>query len=124
MEHQMDYKVVTLETLNGGAVKDLFDVALDKLLENIGDENTKADASREIRIVVSVKPDKQRATAVSKVAVTTKLAPVNPHESFVVLSSDGSRVMAYTTDPKQNELGLGEADGKVTPFPAAAGGGK
>jgi hypothetical protein len=119
----MDYKVVTLDSLNSGAVRDLFDAAWERLLENIGDENTKGDTTREIKISIKVKPSKDRANAVTTVAVTDKLAPLNPHESFVVLSSDGVRVKAYTTDPKQEALPL-EGGGNVTQFPAAAGGGK
>lgn len=119
----MDYQEVTLDSLNSGAVKDLFDAAWSRLLENIGDENTKPDATREVRVVIKVKPDKKRESAVTTVAVSDKLAPINPHESFILLSSDGKGVTAYTTDPRQQSLPL-EGGGNVKEFPAAVGGGK
>ena len=121
----MDYQEVTIESLNSGAMKDLFEAAWKRLLENIGDSNTKADAVREVRVVVKVKPDKKRESAVTTVAVTDKLTPINPHESFILLSSDGTKVSAYTTDPNQQSLALeGGAENNVRQFPAAAGGGK
>jgi len=119
----VDYQEVTIDSLNSGAVKELFEEAWGRLLENVGDENTKPDAVREVRITIRVKPDKKRATAVTTVAVGDKLTPINPHESFILLSSDGDRVKAYTTDPKQGALPL-EGGGNVSEFPAVAGGGK
>lgn len=118
----MDYKEVTLDTLNMGAARDLFESAWERLLENIGDENTKAGAVRSISITVKVKPNEDRSNAATTVAVTERLAPLNPHSHFVVLSTNGRNVQAFTTDPKQQDLGL-EADGleKITQFPAAAG---
>lgn len=104
----MDYKEVSLDTLNSGAVIELFNEEWEKLLENIADENVSADTMRELRIVIKVKPDKNRQTAKTTVEATTKLAPVKPHESFVLLSGDGGRVNAYVSDPKQQELeGIG-----------------
>jgi len=100
----MDYKKVSLDTLNSGAVIDLFNEEWEKLLENIADENTKSDGQREVRIVIKVKPDKNRQSAKTTVEATTKLAPVKPHESFVLLSGEGGKVNAYVSDPRQQEL--------------------
>lgn len=118
----MDYHEVTLDTLNMGAARELFEAAWVRLLENIGDENTKAEAVRSISITVKVKPSKNRDNASTTVAVTEKLAPLCPHEHFVVLSTDGRRVQAFTTDPKQQSLGLEDEGLNVTPFAATAAG--
>lgn len=113
----MDYRQVTLDTLNSGAVIDLFNEEWDKLLENIADENVKPEGTRELRIVIKVKPDKNRQSAKTTVEATTKLAPVKPHESFVLLSGEGGRVNAFVSDPKQQELeGF---DGKVVEMKGA-----
>ncbi|AFG37649.1 hypothetical protein [Spirochaeta africana] len=95
----MDQREVTLQTINNGAILDLFSEELDALLENIADDNTDAEKARSITIKVTVKPTKDRAMAETKVEVNSKLAPLKPHESFVLLSSDGRRVKAYTADP-------------------------
>jgi len=119
----MDYQAVTLGTLNMGAALELFEAAWERLLDNVGDENTKATAVRSVQITVRVKPNEERNSAVTTVAVTDRLAPLSPHEHFVILGSNGHGVQAYTTDPKQQVLGL-ETPGleNVTQFPAAAGG--
>ena len=44
---------VALQTLNGGAVIDLFNAEYEKLLANVNDENTKPEAARSIKIDTS-----------------------------------------------------------------------
>lgn len=100
----MDYQKVDLSTINAGAVLELFEVEWKKLLQNIQDPNTKPDASRELKIRIIVKPDKNRSSAQTKISVTSKLENIQPHESFIVLSTDGNDVTAYTTNPKQQEI--------------------
>jgi len=115
----MDYHEVTLDSLNMGAARELFEAAWDRLLDNISDDNTKAEAVRSIAITVKVKPNKNRENASTTVSVTEKLAPLNPHEHFVVLSTDGKRLHAYTADINQPTLGL-EVAGNITPIAAGA----
>lgn len=103
MDH-MDYRIVTLQTLNAGAVLDLFDAEWEKMLENVQDPNTKPDGVRKVKIEVVIKPDKDRNHATTKVSVTSKLEPIQPNESFIVLGGSDGRLTAYTTDPKQQDL--------------------
>lgn len=116
----MDYKEITLDTLNMGAARELFDAAWKRLLDNIADENTKATAVRSISITIKVKPSETRETANTTVGVKESLAPLNPHEHFVYFSTDGRNLHAYTTDPKAPMLDF-EGD-NVSQFPAIAGG--
>jgi hypothetical protein len=121
----VESKIVTLDTINGGAVVDLFEEELTKLLKNIADDNTDAGKVRSISIKLSVKPSSDRSKADTKVEVTSRLAPLKPHESFIVLSSDGKSIQAFTTAPvKQQEL-PGVSD-NVREFPGqqASGGAK
>lgn len=111
----MRYKLVNLETLNSGAVLELFQAEWEKLLENIADPNVKPDAMREIIIKVKVKPTKDRSSANTSVEVKSKLASIMPHESVIVFSNeDGEKVQAYTSDPKQMEFGL--VDDSIVPI--------
>jgi len=105
----MDYQEVDLKTINSGAAFDLFEEQLRKVLENIADPNTPPEAVREIRLVVKIKPTEDRAKAATTVQATAKLAATKPHDSFVILGTDGQRIHAYTTNPKQNVLDLDEA---------------
>jgi hypothetical protein len=114
----LDYQGVNLETLNSGAILDLFDVEWQKLLDNIQDPNTKPDVGRKITIEVSVKPAKDRRNASTSVSVTAKLAHTVPHEASIVIGTEDGKVQAYTFDPKQQSLGF--EDEKVSPFPKNA----
>lgn len=102
----MDYQQVSLDTLNNGAARELFEEAWQRLMDNVADENTLATAARSITISIKVKPNKTRDNASTIVSVIEKLAPLNPHEHFVIMSSDGHSLQAYTADPRQAELGL------------------
>jgi hypothetical protein len=114
------YDGVTLETLNSGAVTDLFEDAWQKLLGNIQDPNTRPDAVRKVKIEIAVKPAKDRRNASTSVSVTQTLAPVMPHEASIVIGIEDGTVRAFTFDPKQQALGLEDEDEKVRPFPKEA----
>jgi len=116
-------RVVTLETINGGAVLDLFTEEFEKLIDNVADGNTEPDKVRSITIKVSVKPSKNREMAATKVEVTSRLAPLKPNEATIVFSSDGTKVEAFTTAQGKQQA-LPGMDQNVRPFPAAAGEGK
>ena len=118
----MDYKGIDLNTLNQGAVLDLFAVEWQKLLDNINDLNTKPDAVRKVKIEIAVKPAKDRRNATSSVSVTTNLAAIMPHEASIVIGVEDGKVMAYTFDPRQQSLEFDKEEAeaaekaKVTPF--------
>ena len=77
------YQEVNLENLNSGAISDLFENELEKMLANIADPNTKAETMREITIKIKVKPNESRESAVTQITVTDKYAPIKPHEGFI-----------------------------------------
>lgn len=101
----VESKSITLETINSGAAKDLFDEAFKKLLENIADENTKAKATRSITLKISVTPSDDRGQATTTLEVKTCLAPIKPHSGTMLFSFDGSKVEAFAvSNPKQPAL--------------------
>jgi hypothetical protein len=111
----VDYQGVTLETLNSGAVIELFESEWQKLINNIQDPNTKPDAARKVKIEISVKPAKDRRNASTSVSVTAALAPTVPHEASIVIGVENGEVQAYTFDPHQKNLDF-DADDNVTQF--------
>ncbi len=116
------YKKVDLSNLNSGAAIDLFEAEFQKVLKNLADENTRPDAVREIKLTVKIKPSKNRGeSATTEVSVVSKLAPIKPHESFMVLNFDGNTVEAYTTDINQKELPYGEGENEIAKFKGAVG---
>lgn len=94
-----DYKEVNLNSINSGAATELFDEEFKKVIKNIMDVNTSAQASREIQITVKIRPSKDRQTATTLIQVKSKLAPLKPHEHFLHFRFDGSRTKALTHDP-------------------------
>ena len=99
-------KVMEVKDLNNGAINDLFVPELKKVLDNIADENTNWKPVREIVIKVKIRPlNEKRNNASSIIEVYSKLAPQKPHESLVVLETDGRDItMLATQEPEQLEL--------------------
>jgi hypothetical protein len=99
-----NYKEVSLDTLNSGAVKEMFQAKLEEVLENIGDDNTEAKKTRKITIEISFLPNETREIALTKVEVKTSMAPIKASSGTVFLSSDGSKISAKVSDPKQGDI--------------------
>jgi len=76
-------KEIDLLTIQNGAVLDLFDEEMKKVLANIEDENTVANSVRSITIKIEIKPGKTRRTGEIKVQAYSTLAKVKPAESFL-----------------------------------------
>lgn len=76
--------IVSLENLGSGAAVELFDDAMQKVLANINDPNTKAQAVREITLKVKIKPvGDQRDVATVEMQAIPKLAPVQPASTSI-----------------------------------------
>lgn len=95
---------VTLEHLAGGAASDLFNHEMDRVLNNINDINTKAEAVREITIKLKIVPNDDRSYCHAEVAVTSKLAPVRPHKASMHISTHLGQLIATEYNPKQEKL--------------------
>lgn len=107
-------EIVSLEELNNGAIPDLFNRELPKLLNNLGDENTSWKVQREITIKLKVKlTSEARDAAISTVDVSLKTAPPKPHEQVISLGLDGKNVRAYSRKEAE-QLELDESN--VTEF--------
>ena len=115
---------IELSTIQNGAVLDLFNEELRKVLLNIEDENTTANSERSIIIKVTIKPDKTRRTGEVKVQVSANLAKVKPAESFVFFDRDeNGTYSAYSDEPGPLLPGIEDQKDaeKITPFRATGG---
>lgn len=104
-------KKITLTTLGSGVLSELFEEDFGKVLRNIADENTKADAIRELTIRIKIKPSKDRGVAVVEVTSNAKLAPIKPFESMAFFQAErGGAIGAYEQERvTQPELDIKEA---------------
>jgi len=107
-------KSLSLRNMNGGAVHDIFDAEIEKILANIADLSVKPDAMRELTIHIKIKPDKTRRSASIEAQVTTKLPPMPASIGALYLERENGDLVAYPDDPRQAELDLDESSNIVS----------
>lgn len=73
----MEEEKLSLATLAAGKAVARFDDELAKILENIGDPNTAAQAVRTVTLKVSIRPDEERRNLEVFIAATSKMAPTH-----------------------------------------------
>lgn len=88
----------------GGAVPELFQHEVQKMLKNVSDVNTDPEYKRSITFKFTFKPAPDRKSAVVKLECTAKHAGVNSVAGSVFMSSAHGEVRAYTEDPRQMNL--------------------
>lgn len=97
-------KEVDLVTLQHGAVLKMFNREMEKVLDNIDNENIKPDLPRTVTIKLTFTPDREREHAVIKIDVSSRL-PSKPKEGVVFLApKKGGRLAVMEDDWKQKEL--------------------
>ena len=75
------------ETLCDGEMLEALEIELQKALDNIADERTEAEKTREIILKIKIKPDEERGLADVIVEVSSKLAPQIPLETSILVTS-------------------------------------
>ena len=105
-----------LESISGGAVPEMFALELERVLRNIHDPNFPAEAVRELRVVVKIKPDADRHRLAVSSQVATKLPPRQAASGQAFTGQRGGRVVAVTYDPRQSDLFRDDGAAGVTPL--------
>lgn len=117
-----DGDTVSLDNLKAGGALQLFQEELDKVLENIMDPNTEAGQLREVRLVVKIKPDRDRSTAAVEIIPSCKLAPAVALGTRMFFGKRGGRFLAWEHDPEQMALPMERNDVSVMPGGRTAAG--
>lgn len=94
-----------------GAIGEKLNYELAKVVENINDRNTKADAVRKLSITVSLKPDSERQNISMSTQVKSTLVPTNNIETSLYLTEDkGAPALVEMTPqiPGQVDMDGGE----------------
>lgn len=99
---------VSLADLGRGAAVEKFAVELERVLENIADPNTDAEAKRKITLTVTFLPNEDRDTVATVIDCGSKLAPPKVHGTvlFVGREKRGEPLVAI----EQNQRDLFEDD--------------
>jgi len=109
-------KRLNLTNFQHGAVVEMFEEEVAKLIDNVNDINTAPDKTRAITIKISIKPDKQRQVGTVKTEIKSVLAPVLPNESILFFGKDeNGREAIFEDDFRQEELI--PRDEKIVVFP-------
>ncbi len=97
---------VSLENLGAGAVLEKFDDEMKKVIANILDPNTEADAARGLTVQVKLKPRKgEREVCSMEIIVSSKLAPTKSLISQLAVGiNQHGEVAAIEYVPQQGNL--------------------
>lgn len=105
---------LNIHNINEGALIQLFDIELEKALNNVADLNTPATAARVITLQLVLKPSSDRVVIETEVKGDSKLAPVETHKSKIFLGQIqivdeetgeiSYGVGAFDADPRQMSL--------------------
>lgn len=88
-------KNFTLSTIKDNGLEEVFQVELEKVLENIGDLNTKAVKERTIDIKLKFKPTNDRDDIRISFEVKSKLAPYEEQTTSVYIGKEDGTLVAY-----------------------------
>lgn len=79
---------INLNTFANGALAEQFNNEMQRIIENIDDPNTHAVASRKLTIEISFKPNQRRDGSQVQINAKSKLAPVIPVETTLMIGKD------------------------------------
>lgn len=100
----MPEEKLSLVNIEGGAAVEMFDIALQKVLENIHDINTTADA-REITLKVKIHPmPENRSVIVYAITCPTKTCGQEPVKGIADLGIKDGRLAAFGRAKKQGDI--------------------
>lgn len=90
-----------------GAIQERLDYELSKVIDNIDDLNTKADAVRKLTLTLSLKPDSERQNIKMSTQVKSTLVPTNNIESALYLTeSDEGKALVEMLPQVPGQMAL------------------
>lgn len=95
---------VTLDTIGGGALTELFQAELSRILSNITDPNTDTGSKRVMTITVKFKPNRDRDVADVEIACSSKLAGIMTVNTQLFMGKHLGKLIAVENDPRQSNL--------------------
>jgi hypothetical protein len=95
---------VTLDTIGGGALVELFDAELARVLENIQDPNTDAKTKRTVTVKVTFSPNENRDIADVNLTCGSKLAGIKTVSTRLFVGKSRGKLIAVENDPRQSKL--------------------
>lgn len=91
-------------SLADGAIGELFDHQLKKVLANIADPSTNPESARKITIEVTLTPDESRSMLGISIASNCTLAHIRPVKAAAMLESKDGNLVAVINKAEEEEL--------------------
>lgn len=95
---------VTLDTIGGGALAELFNAELARILSNITDPNTDTTTKRVMTLQVKFKPNRDRDVADVELTCNSKLAGIMTVSTQLFVGKHKGKLIAVESDPRQSNL--------------------
>ena len=95
---------VSLDTIGGGALSELFAAELARVLANIADPNTDTNAKRAIGITVTFAANAERDVANVTLTCSSKLAGIKKVSTQLFMGRKDGKLIAVENDPRQSNL--------------------
>jgi len=89
--------------LGEGALQDLFDNSMKKVMANINDPSTKSTAVRKISLEIAITPDESRSMASFVISASTTLAHIKPVSTAALLEQQDGKLTAYIHQSEEAE---------------------
>jgi hypothetical protein len=95
---------VTIFTIGNGVLGELFDRELERVVSDILDLNTDAEAKRAITVKVTIAPDKDRGFGMALIEVSSSLGKPKPAGSTMYFGRKNGKIIAVENTPQQSEM--------------------
>jgi hypothetical protein len=96
----METNVSSLLDMANGAIKERLDYEMGRVIQNIGDPNTKAAAKRTITVKIILEPDEERQHIEVSATASSTLAPMHPVKTALAVGNEEGRVVAVELTPQ------------------------
>lgn len=100
--------MLRIEEIQDGAVIEKINRVIQKVLNNIVDPNTKADAKRELVMTMTFKPNEERAIGALEISVLPKLAGDKSIKTALILNEKEGQGYASEMNSGQYKMDLPE----------------
>ena len=106
-----------------GAIAEITDYEVERVVANIMDPNTNATAKRKITITLTFAPDDYRQQIGMDAQAKTTLAPIQPVRTSLCITKarDGSLLLAEMTPQVPGQVNMDGDEAPMPPWPAWAG---
>lgn len=95
---------VTIFTIGGGVLGELFDRELESVVADILDLNSKATAKRSITIKINISPDENRNFGTAEIEVSSTLGKPKPFGTQIFFGRKNGKIIAVENIPQQGEM--------------------